>query len=291
MRYIERIEAGIAFVEAHLSSRFELHEVAKAAGMSQWHFQRIFKALTGETLKTYIRNRRLSQSLAALESDHHRIIDIALDAGYESQEAYTRAFKSLFGINPNQYRHVEHKKQWLKKNEITADYLKQLARNSDTLPEFYHQPELWLAGLHTRFHSSDSDKNNIADKLPALWNDFLPRIQELGNLTDSSTAYGVVQPVHDNTDLLEYYAAVQVEPDTPLPDGFSLVRIPSARYAKFAHRGYPQALDESVNYIYSNWLLNQNCVHTLGPDLEIYGPEYKENSEASCIHYAIPITP
>ncbi|PKF81591.1 AraC family transcriptional regulator [Vibrio sp. vnigr-6D03] len=290
MKYIERIQAGIAFIESSLESDFELHDVAKAAGMSQWHFQRIFKALTNETLKTYIRNRRLSQSLVALESSNQRILDIALQAGYESQEAYTRSFKMLFGITPKQYRQVECKKQWLKKSEITTDYLRHLNQNLDTLPDIRCQPEMFLVGLHTRFHSSDSDKNNIADKLPALWTAFLPRIKELnGYIVDDSTAYGVIQPVSDQSDLLEYYAAIEVQPNTPLPDGFASITVESARYAKFAHQGRPQALDQTVNYVYSNWLLNQNYEHTQGPDIEIYGPEYKADSEESCIYYAIPI--
>ena len=77
MLYLRQIQEGIDFIEAHLESDIALSEVARAAGMSQWHFQRIFKALTNETLKTYIRSRRLASSMERLLSTDLRILDIA----------------------------------------------------------------------------------------------------------------------------------------------------------------------------------------------------------------------
>ncbi|MEZ9523751.1 AraC family transcriptional regulator [Enterovibrio norvegicus] len=289
MTYLDKIQIGVDFIEANLGNDIQLNNVAKTAGLSQWHFQRIFKALTGETLKTYIRNRRLSCSLLSLEVNDNRILDIALEAGFESQEAYTRAFKSLFGVTPNQYRQIEGKKRWLKKIQFTPDYLRHLNQQVKLKPEIIEQKAMMLVGLRTTFYGSDSDKNNISQTLPALWDAFLPRIKEIQCRNDPYVAYGVVQPTTENTELLEYIAAVEVSSLTNIPDGLTAVSIAASRYAKFSHRGKPTQLDSTVNFIYSTWLMGATYTHTQGPDIETYGREYQPNSDESVIYYSLPI--
>ncbi len=66
MNYLKQVQTGVDYIEANLDTEFSLADVAQAACMSQWHFQRIFKALTNETLKAYIRSRRIANSLDAL---------------------------------------------------------------------------------------------------------------------------------------------------------------------------------------------------------------------------------
>ena len=99
MNYLKQVQTGIDFIEANLDLDFSLADVATASGISQWHFQRIFKALTNETLKTYIRSRRLAISLDKLLTTNTRIIDIAISAGFDSQESFTRAFKKVFDMS------------------------------------------------------------------------------------------------------------------------------------------------------------------------------------------------
>jgi AraC-like DNA-binding protein len=91
MKYLEQIQRGIDFIETHLAFDLDTAEVARHAGISHWHFQRIFKALTHETLKTYIRSRRLAVALEALLVTEQRIIEVAVAAGFQSQESFTRA--------------------------------------------------------------------------------------------------------------------------------------------------------------------------------------------------------
>lgn len=54
MNYLKQVQKGIDYIEANLDQIITAHQVAAEAGISQWHFQRIFKALTNETLKTYL---------------------------------------------------------------------------------------------------------------------------------------------------------------------------------------------------------------------------------------------
>ena len=89
LNYLEKVQAGVDYIEVHLDHAFTLADVAEAACMSQWHFQRVFKALTNETLKAYIRSRRIANSMDALLRSEQTILDIALAAGFESHESYT----------------------------------------------------------------------------------------------------------------------------------------------------------------------------------------------------------
>ncbi len=288
MNYLKQVQVGIDYIEANLDFDISLSQVAKAAGLSQWHFQRIFKALTNETLKTYIRSRRLANSLDKLLTTNLKIIDIAVSAGYESQQSFTRAFKDAFNLTPNEYRKIGDKSLFLKKIEFDSGYLTHINQNISLTPEIYTQKTMQLVGLRTCFYGVDSEKNNIGEKLPALWADFLNRMSEIENAV-IGICYGVVLQIKENTDELEYYAAIEVSEINLLPENMASLEIPLANYAKFTHRGEVKYIDSTVNYIYSSWLLKSGKRHTSGPDLEIYGPRYHSTSEKSVMHYAIPI--
>lgn len=104
MNYPENVQRGISYIEANLNSDIRSGDVARYAGISHWHFQRIFKALTNETLKTYIRSRRFADALDKLAKSDLLVIEIGLAAGFESQETFTRTFKMAFGAAPADYR-------------------------------------------------------------------------------------------------------------------------------------------------------------------------------------------
>jgi AraC family transcriptional regulator len=288
MNYLDQIQTGIDFIEAHLDFDFTLADVAKAGGISQWHFQRIFKALTNETLKTYIRSRRLANSLDKLLTTNTRIIDIAMSAGFDSQESFTRAFKKVFDMTPHEYRKVGEKSLFLKKIQFDTEYLQHINGGVSLEPEILTLNKMLLVGLKTCFYSVDSEKNNIAEKLPPLWEAFLSRMGEIEN-TIPGMCYGVVQQTEANTDLLEYYAAIAVSDINTLPQNMVSIEIPSCTYAKFTHKGEVKNIDNTVNYAYSSWLLKSGMRHTYGADLEFYGADFNPVSENSVMHYAIPI--
>lgn len=288
MNYLKQVQMGINYIEANLDFDISLSQIAQEAGLSQWHFQRIFKALTNETLKTYIRSRRLANSLDKLLTTHLKIIDIAVSAGYESQESFTRAFKASFDLTPNEYRKLGDKSLFLKKIEFDSEYLLHINQNISLSPEIVAQRPMHLVGLKTHFYSIDSEKNNIGEKLPRLWATFLERKIEIEHAV-AGTGYGVIRQIKDDTDKLEYFAAVEVSKIESLPEKMESIDIPLSTYAKFTHRGEAKNIDHTVNYVYSSWLINSGKRHSSGPDLEIYNSEYDSLSEKSVMYYAIPI--
>lgn len=288
MTYLEQVQRGIDYIECHLEYELSVDAVAREAGISRWHFQRIFKAMTNETLKTYIRSRRLALSLQKLMSSDQRILDIALAAGYETQESYTRAFKQAFGMTPGDFRKIGDKNLFPLKVRIDSDYLQHIHKGVSLVPELRQQPAMTLVGMKTGFYGVDSEKNNIADRLPPLWQSFLQRLQEV-ETSIGGTCYGIIQQTMADSERLDYYAAVAVHDSNNLPDGMVRVDIPESRYAFFEHRGEVLLIDSTVNYIYSSWLLNSGHRHTCGPDLEVYGADYHPVSAESVMGYAIPI--
>jgi AraC family transcriptional regulator len=288
MIFLEQVQRGIDYIEANLEFDIQSAEVARHAGISQWHFQRIFKALTNETLMTYIRSRRFSLSLEKLAHTHERILDVALAAGFDTQESFTRAFKKAFSVTPAHYRKHASAFAFMRKIRFDADYLGHIHTNLTLEPEIVDQPELQLVGMRTRFFGIDSEKNNMAAKLPQLWDAFLPCLDDIPHRIPGG-CYGVVQQTESHTDELEYWAVAPVAKIDGLPRGLLSLHLPAARYARFAHRGFVSNLNMTVNYIYSSWLLQSGMRHTYGCDLEFYGSEYEANSEKSIIHYAIPV--
>jgi len=290
MNYLRQVQSGIDYIESQLHGELTPIEIARHVGISRWHFQRIFKALTNETLKSYIRTRRLVNSLNLLLNTDLRILDIAINSGYENQESYTRAFRKLFNMTPSVYRQLNQSNLFLKKVNIDENYIRHIQNNLSLEPSIVVQPKIQLMGIRTQFFSSDSDKNNIAEKLPDLWDEFLQRLKEITSRVDS-ICYGALYRVHEEGEQLNYMACVEVSSLNSVPEGMDTMILPECKYAKFSHRGEVIKLDNTVNYIYSNWLLNSDYNHTYGIDLEFYGDDYHPTSKDSLVHYAIPITP
>lgn len=101
---IENIAAVIAYVEAHLNEKLDLETVANAVHYSKYHLHRMFTDTAGMTLHEYIRRRRLTEAAKLLVFSQKSLLEIALAAGYESQQAFTGIFKDMYKRTPLEYR-------------------------------------------------------------------------------------------------------------------------------------------------------------------------------------------
>lgn len=101
---IETVSAAIAYIETRLNEKLDLETAAKAAGYSKYHLHRTFAACAGQTVHSYTRRRRLTEAAKQLVYTQKPIIEIALAAGYESQQAFTTVFKAMYKRTPLAYR-------------------------------------------------------------------------------------------------------------------------------------------------------------------------------------------
>lgn len=99
-----RIEAVCRTIEDRLAEEPTLDELAAAADLSPFHFHRLFRGLVGETVAGYSRRLRLERAAYRIEHGEDDLLVVAMDAGYGSHEAFTRAFRRQFGVPPSKYR-------------------------------------------------------------------------------------------------------------------------------------------------------------------------------------------
>ncbi|MBX2801236.1 MAG: helix-turn-helix domain-containing protein [Myxococcales bacterium] len=287
MAYLVQVQRGIDFIEANLRRPIEPRDVTRAAGMSHWHYQRIFKALTGDTLAAYIRHRRLAGAAAALRVGEQPILEIALAAGFGSQAAFSRAFKAVYAMPPGAYRAAEHPGPVLPKVTLDLEALRHLYLNLNRQPRLRREPERVLVGLRTAFDGTR--KNELGTSLPVLWEAFLARASAVAGRVDDDHGYGAMATDPQDPTRLWYLAGVEVAADAPVPSEMARVVVPAATYARFEHRGPAVAVDHTVSFAYGTWLTQVGMRHTGGPDLEIYDARFRPEAFDSAFDFALPV--
>ena len=104
MDYLKALENAIIYIENHLGEAIMVEDVASAAGYSYYHLTRQFSVVLGESVGSYIKKRRLADGAKKLLYSNKRIIDIAMENGFDSSEAFSRAFKVIYKVSPSIYR-------------------------------------------------------------------------------------------------------------------------------------------------------------------------------------------
>jgi len=104
MNWFEMINSATAYIEDKITEDIILEDIAEQCNVSYHYFSKTFAMITGYTLKEYIRNRRITLASYEVSNTEHRILDIAIKYCYSSNEAFSRAFKKIHGINPSTAR-------------------------------------------------------------------------------------------------------------------------------------------------------------------------------------------
>lgn len=106
--YIIDIEKVIAYIESHLDGKINLNQVAEASHYSKYHLHRMFADTVGMTIHDYVQRRQLTEAAKLLVFSDKPIIEVAFICGYESQQAFSSAFKSMYKMPPAEYREKEN---------------------------------------------------------------------------------------------------------------------------------------------------------------------------------------
>jgi AraC family transcriptional regulator len=102
--YRERILRVLVYIQTHLDDALALDELAAVAHFSPYHFHRIFRGMVGESVMEHVRRLRLERAAFRLKFGDAPVTRLAFEAGYETHEAFTRAFGAMFGVPPSQFR-------------------------------------------------------------------------------------------------------------------------------------------------------------------------------------------
>src|ERR1700678_2059860 len=115
--YAQRINRVIDYLRGNLDRQVKLEELAKVACFSEFHFHRIFGAISGETLNNFTNRLRLEQAARLLRYSSQSVTDIALNCGFSSSATFSRAFRSGYDTSPSQFR----KSGQIKKSKICKE--------------------------------------------------------------------------------------------------------------------------------------------------------------------------
>ncbi len=272
------VEKALWFVESHFASEITLDEIAAIAGVSRHHLVRAFGAATGRSAMRYVRGRRLSEAARSLANGAPDILAVALDAGYGSHEAFTRAFRDQFGATPEAVRAGR-----LLDTLSLVEPIKMNESLFATLdpPRFETGKPLLIAGLSERYNDE-----TIAG-VPAQWQRFEPHIGAiLGQV--GRTTYGVCCNGDDEGNM-DYITGVEVSGFSDLPGEFARLRIPAQRYAVFTHRDHVSSIRRTWKTIWNKWLPESGRELADAPTFERYGEAFDPRSGTGGLEIWLPL--
>jgi AraC family transcriptional regulator len=252
MSNITAIFEAVEFIEAHLREEVAVADIADAVGYSLYHFCRTFNGVIHHTPYDYLMRRRLSESAQELIETDRKIIEIAFDYQFNSPETYSRAFKRMFGTQPNQWRKQGTVDRRFLMSRLTLEYIQHINKGDYLKPVLEERDALRVAGVMTLVKD---DRTVITQQCTQLWEILAQELESAGNAGELGDYYGIASyPRGWSEQGFFYMAAVAVAGVETV--GASLVArtIPSSKYARFVHKGPAKDLGLTLDYIYQTWL-------------------------------------
>jgi AraC family transcriptional regulator len=268
---------AIWYIESHLSEGLSLDVIAEAVGVSRFHLSRAFNVTVQTSLAQYVRARRLNRAAHALAAGAPDILTVALDSGYGSHEAFTRAFRQQFGVVPEHVRQQGH----LKGVDL-MDPIRIPTTTTATLvpPRVVHSGAILIFGLSERHEGSNA-------RIPSQWDRFVPHLGHLEHQVGTDT-FGVICNT-DDAGTIEYICGVQVSEFPSQPREFARLRIPPQDYAVFQHRDHVSSVSETWKAIWNHGLSDAGLEAADGPTLERYGSSFDGRTGAGGFEIWVPI--
>lgn len=274
---MDPVAKALWFIESHLDRDITLEDVAENSGVSRFHLTRAFGDVMGSSVMQYVRARRLSEAARRLAGGAPDILTVALEAGYGSHEAFTRAFRDRFGLTPEQVR-ADGRTETLTIWEPVL--MEKKLENTLPPPRFVDGKPMHFAGLAHRFEYGNMDG------MPALWQRFRPYIGNVPNEVKGS-AYGLVTA--SDADGFDYVAAVEVTSFSDLDPELTKVSVQARHYAVFTHKDHISAIRTTMRAIWSDWLPRSGRQLEESPTIERYGPEFDPRSGNGGLEVWLPV--
>jgi len=269
---------AVWYIETHFTGEVTLDAVANVACVSRFHMSRAFAESTGLSLQRYIRGRRLTEAARLLANGAPDILTVALDFGYGSHEAFTRAFRDEFGITPEQVRGQRHTNNLSLMEAITMN---ETSTTSIEPTRLVDGKPLRIAGLKETYNME------TRGGIPAQWQRFVPFLDTTpGRL--NKLDYGLCM-TFDESGTFEYMCGFEVSPGVTIRPELEVVDLPAQRYAVFAHRDHVSALPKTFDAIWSQWLPNSGYVAINAPSFELYGESFDPHTGMGGLEVWVPV--
>lgn len=250
--YRIRFRRVLEHIDTHLGEgELTVDRLSGLAAFSKYHFHRQFSALFGIGVHRYVQLVRLKRASyhLAFRADK-RILDVALDSGYESHEAFSRAFKKLVGQTPSEFREQPQWEPWhalyqplttmrmeTMKTDNPAREVKVLLFEETRVAALEHRGAANLVGNSVRQFIEWRRQNHVPPQASATFN--------VHHTEPGEEAHAEYH--------LDICAATN-RPVTENPFGVVAKTIPGGRCAVLRHVGSEATIGETVRYLYGTWL-------------------------------------
>lgn len=261
MEYEAMVQSILDDIDNRIAENIRADELARAANYSLYHFCRLFMTLTGTPVMNYVTRRKLEYALYDL-SQGRRIIDVAMDYGFETHAGFTKAFKKCFGYPPSLHRlHIPAK---LPERATIASVI--LKHGGITVQvQIKELPSFVIVGVIS--HHALPNVKRSAD-VPAYWNTIsMDYGKHLSRLYDAFTPavhgeYGLCFDVDETTGEFTYMLGVTFDKNadnSKIESDMRKVEIPGGLYAVFTtpkmpSEQYPKAIADTWVEILTRWL-------------------------------------
>ncbi len=271
------VQKALWYIENQFDEPFSLDDVACASGVSRYHLIRAFGKATNISVMQYVKRRRLTEAAKSLASSDQDIISVAITAGYQSHEAFTRAFRSEFGLQPSRVRNCGG----LSKLSLLEPIMVDLGRNTPDNPEIENISSFVIHGLQGRFDAQSRAK------IPSLWKT-LTQSLEHRDAAFGTVSYGASMN-YDETGAFDYLCGLAEPVRTYAFTNSKSARIPSGLYAKFLHTGHISSIRESWNAIYNKWLPHSDYTVANSPEFECYSEDFNPITGTGNVSIHLPV--
>jgi AraC family transcriptional regulator len=258
------VDKALWVIERNSSAELTLPAIAEACGVSRSHLAGAFGTTTGWPVMKYLRARRLTRAARALSQGAPDILGVALDSGYGSHEAFTRAFREQFGEPPER---VRERADTAGLALVEPLALRPRARPVLPPPALTEGAAIRAVGLAAR-HAYDR-----VIGIPIQWQTFMASHYGYIPHRVEGIPIGIQQPA-DDEGVFEYICAAEVTAFGSLPPGLLRIEIPSRRYAVFEHRGHVSTLFDTYALIWNEALGEHGLVLAHSPVIERHSPSF-----------------
>jgi AraC family transcriptional regulator len=263
LEYERRVNRVIDHVRAHLADDLSLAGLARVAAFSPFHFDRVFKAITGETLFGFVQRLRIETAAGALRRHPDQpVLDIALDHGFASAATFARAFRARFGMSATQWRAGGAERWRGRRKPGKQDRKPGKAAGTGRRHTPRRRREEEAMSVLVR----DLPAHHVASMryvgpygargIPELWARFRTWMAAHGLTSPTSVTLGVAydDPGITAPDKCRYDACVVVPPDFRADRLVEVMDVHAGRYAVARFTGSAHEIVDAWDHVFAVWL-------------------------------------